>query len=94
MSQRSQKVFDRLDSTPSEIHQALRAFSANAAAFTMTKEETLEKYRNKWIAIYKGNVSAVADTLEELSAKIAKQNIPSSEALFRHINPKDKVFIL
>ena len=91
---RSHKVFDRIDASPGDIHRALRAFSANASSFTMTKDEALEKYRDKWIAIYKGNVSAVADSLEELAAQIEKQHIPASEALFRHINPKDKVFIL
>jgi hypothetical protein len=88
------RVFGRVHLSPDHIHQALRSYSANAQSFSLTKDEALEKYRNKWIAIYNGEVEAVADSLEQLSSDIAAKQIPASETLFRHIDPKDKVFIL
>jgi phosphoenolpyruvate carboxylase len=95
MAQRAHsRVFSRAQKSPGEIQRALRNFSENASAFSLTKEEALEKYKDKWIAIYKGEVTAVADTLNQLATAIADQRIPASETLFRHIDPKDKVFIL
>lgn len=91
---KSPKIFKRLDQSPRDIQRALDTFSDNANAFTLTKDEALEKYKDKWIAIYKGTVRAVADTLEQLSAQVAQKNIPKSETLFRRIDSKEKVFIL
>lgn len=94
MSNRARKIFSKVDKSPSEIQRTLQTFSANANAFSLTKEEAIKKYRNKWIAIYRGEVTTVADTLEELATAVAESHLPASETLFRHIDPKDKVFIL
>ena len=88
------RVFRKLKVSPQEATAALRAFSQNARSFCLTKEQAVEKYNDKWVAIHSGNVAAVADTLEQLVLLVAAKNIPSSEALFRHISPKEKVFIL
>lgn len=90
----SHKIFSKVGRSAGDIQRALQTFSANAESFSLTKEEALEKYCDKWIAIYEGEVTAVADTLTQLSAAVAAKSIPASEALFRHISPKDKVFIL
>lgn len=94
MSGAKASIFKRLNHSPSHIHNVLRNFSANAGSFDLTKEQALEKYNNKWIAIYNGSVAAVADDLTQLALEVAAKHIPASETLFRHIDPKDKVFIL
>jgi hypothetical protein len=95
MSRRAtNRIFNKLGRSPGDIQRALQDFSASANAFTLTKEEALEKYRDKWIAIYKGEVSAVADSLNQLATAIAEKQLPAAETLFRHIDPKNKVFIL
>jgi Na+/phosphate symporter len=88
------RVFERVKLSPDHIHQALRSYSASVSSFSLTKDEAVEKYKDKWIAIYNGSVEAVADTLEQLSKEIADKHIPASETLFRHIDPMEKVFIL
>jgi hypothetical protein len=88
------RVFKGLPKSPGEIQRALHTFSVNAASFSMSKEEALEKYKNKWIAIYDGKVAVVSDSLEKLTEAVKSQKIPASQTLFRHISPVDKVFIL
>lgn len=94
MSRATARVFSKKGNSPTDISKALRNFSASASSFCLTKEEALEKYKDKWIAIYKGEVQAVADDLAQLAQDVAAKHIPASETLFRHIDPKDKVFIL
>lgn len=88
------RVFKGLPKSPQQIQMSLQSFSDNAGSFTLSKDEALEKYKNKWIAIYNGRVEAVADNLELLGAEISAKNIPASQTLFRHISSKNKVFIL
>lgn len=88
------RVFRRLAMSPQEAAQVLREFSRSTGSFSLTKEQVLEKYNDKWIAIYGGKVAAVADSLDELTSFVAAQGLPASETLFRHISPKEKVFIL
>ncbi len=88
------RVFKGLPKTPRQIQMSLQSFSDNAGAFTLSKDEALEKYKNKWIAIYNGRVEAVADNLEVLTSEIRAKDIPVSQTLFRHISPKNRVFIL
>ncbi|MDO8876326.1 MAG: hypothetical protein Q8M24_14630 [Pseudolabrys sp.] len=69
-------------------------FSANTQSFSLTREEATKRFLNKWIAVYQGDVAAAADTLPELKASVRALGIPSGQALFRHIDPREKVFIL
>jgi hypothetical protein len=88
------KVFKGLPKSPRQIQMSLQSFSDNAGSFTLSKDEALAKYNNKWIAIYNGRIEAVADSLEILASEIRAKDIPASQTLFRHISPKDKVYIL
>jgi len=94
MGSRAVRVFEKIPQSPNDIKRAIATFSANARAFNLTKEEALAKYKDKWIAIYNGQVQAVADDLESLAREVAEKSIPASQTLFRHISSKDKVFIL
>jgi hypothetical protein len=94
MAPKPSRIFDRVKLSPDEIDRALQNYSANVSSFSLTKDEAVAKYKDKWIAIYNGGVEAVADSLEQLSREIAAKHIPASETLFRHIDPKEKIFIL
>jgi hypothetical protein len=88
------KVSRNIRRSPLEIERAIRAFSANARSFIMSREEALEKYKDKWIAIHKGEVVAVADSQDVLIADVESKSLPANEILYQHIDSKDKVFIL
>lgn len=93
-SREATKVSRNLRRSPFEIGRAIRAFSANAKSFSLSRDEALEKYKDKWIAAHKGNVVAVADTMVELMRIVESKDIPANEILYRHIDSKEKVLIL
>lgn len=84
----------KLSKSPAEIGRTLRDFSDSADAFTLSKDELVRRFLNKWIAIYQGDVAAAADDLHELKRRVAALGIPAGQALFRHIDRREKVFIL
>jgi hypothetical protein len=88
------KVSRNIRRSPLEIERAIRAFSANARSFVMSREEAIEKYKDKWIAIHKGDVVLVADTLPDLARQAADAGYSPDEILYHHIDSLDKVFIL
>ena len=90
----STKVSRNIRRSPLEIEKAIRAFSANARLFVMSREEAIEKYKDKWIAVHKGDVVIIADTLDELVQKVGKAGYSPDEILYQHIDSLDKVFIL
>jgi len=88
------KVSRNLRRSPLEIERAIRMFSANAKSFSLSREEALEKYKDKWIAIHKGEVIAVAETLPELARAAEEQGFSSDEVLYQRIDAKEKILIL
>jgi hypothetical protein len=88
------RIEQRLSRSPVDIRDAIRSFASNANSFSLSREEAIAKFLDKWIAIHNGEVTAVADTLEELASQVEQKHIPPGEAIFRHINREDKVFIL
>jgi len=93
-SREATKVSRNLRQSPVEIERAIRAFSANAKSFSLSRDEALQKYADKWIASHKGEVVAVADKLDDLLKIVESQNLPANEILCQHIDAKEKVFIL
>lgn len=93
-SREATKVSRNLRRSPFEIERAIRAFSANAKSFSMSRDEALKKYKDKWIAIHKGDVVAVADSILDLVRIVESKNLSANEILYRRIDSKEKVFIL
>jgi hypothetical protein len=60
----------------------------------MSRDEALKKYKDKWIAIHKGDVVAVADSILDLVRIVESKNLSANEILYRRIDSKEKVFIL
>lgn len=85
-------IFENLRRSPGDISRGLVEFSANASI--PLSEQILEEYKNKWVAIYKGSILAAADDLDQLARLVAAQHVPATETIFKHIDRKEKVFIL
>ena len=88
------KVSRNIRRSPLEIERAIRAFSANARSFAMSREEAIEKYKDKWIAVHKGEVVVVADDLYDLVRRSEDAGYSKDEILYHHIDSLDKIFIL
>ena len=74
--------------------QAWRDFSASAARLEKDSEGIHAQYLNKWIGIYKGNIEAVAETFEDVTALLTSKHIPTGDSLVRFIGQKEMTLIL
>lgn len=74
--------------------QAWRDFSASAARLELDSASIHERYPNKWVGLYKGNIEAVADTFEGVTALLAGKHIPTADSLVRFIGQKEMTLIL
>jgi hypothetical protein len=88
------RVSRNIRRSPLEIEKAIRAFSANARSFVMSREEAIKKYKDKWIAVHKGEVVVVADTLPDLVRQVSETGYLPNEILYHRVDSLDKVFIL
>jgi hypothetical protein len=74
--------------------KAWRDFSANTALFQSERAAIHERYRNKWIGIYKGNIEASGDTFDSVIATLSTKNISTADSLIRFIGEKEITLIL
>jgi hypothetical protein len=74
--------------------QAWRDFSANTACLETDSAEIHSRYTNKWIAIYRGQIEAVADSFDGVDAILSAKMIPSENTLVRFIGQKEMTLIL
>lgn len=74
--------------------RAMREFSTSVNRLIEDDEKLHEQYRDKWIAIYKGNIEAVSDTFEGVTADLVGKDIPTADALVRFMGQKEMTLIL
>lgn len=77
-----------------EASRALDDYFASAKFFAKKEAYLIKKHPDQWVAIYKCNVRAVADTLDALIAKIEKQNIPKKQTIARKLELHRRTLIL
>jgi hypothetical protein len=78
----------------SQIGPGLQNFSASVQKLASDSEHIHKVYQNKWIGIYRGNVEAVADSFDAVTAALAAKRIPGAETLVRFIGQKEMTLIL
>ena len=88
------KVLDQIKISAAEIDERLRSFSVSAQVFSCNRQALIDQYENKWIAVYRGQVEAVADSLEGVTREIEAKGIPPGETVVRHVDREEKTFIL
>jgi hypothetical protein len=81
---------DRLGKDARKIARGLREFSESAQIFSSDVHRLIDS----WVAVRKGGVLAVADSLEELTEQIEHKHIPTSQTLIRFIDREPKTPIL
>jgi hypothetical protein len=74
--------------------KAWKEFSESAALLERDSETIHDRYRDKWIGIYKGHIEAVADTFDSAIKELARKRIPTTESLVRFIGQKEMTLIL
>ena len=87
-------ALDQLGKDARKIARGLREFSESAQIFSSDVHRLIDSYENKWVAVHKSRVLAVADSLEELTEQIEHKHIPTSETLIRFIDREPTTLIL
>jgi Family of unknown function (DUF5678) len=80
--------------TRAKLREGFASFSESAQIFSSDVHRLIDSYESKWVAVRKGGVLAVADSLEELTEQIEHKRIPRSETLIRFIDREPKTLIL
>jgi hypothetical protein len=74
--------------------QAWRDFSASTALLRSESASIHERYLNKWIGIYKGQIEASGDTFDLVIEGLVDKNISTADSLIRFIGQKEMTLIL
>ena len=77
---------------PLTLFQALESFGKSVDC--LSQEGIIEKYPDKWVAAYSGEIRAVADSFEEVLDKLRDGGFPPEHSHIQFMNTKPEVMIL
>jgi len=80
--------------TPEDIYQSLRAFRKDLTALSEQRNKLTEKYPNKWIAFYEGEVVSVATTTEELLNAVERDGLPRDKVVTQFLGTEKITMVL
>jgi hypothetical protein len=78
---------------PKEIAKSLRKFKRAAIALSADEPRLVQKYPNKWIVVFRGEVKAATSTFDAAMKKVKALNLPKDEVFIRHMLKKRKTMI-
>ena len=85
----------KLIGDPQKIHDDLQEFSKSAELFSTSKYHLLvEKYPDKWIAVYGGEVKAHADSFEAVLEMVREMDLPRDLTMIELIETDPITMIL
>jgi len=87
-------LFRQLGRSPAEIDSALQEFSQSARILSSSEPEITDRYKDRWICVYRGKIEAVGNSLEELTRRVESKHIPLGEVAIRHLGNDEKVLIV
>ena len=77
-----------------EVRIGLREFTNRVRALDAKRVQLTEKYPNKWIAMYNGEIGVIADSLEYLLEEMDRLGIPRKEAVIEFMDTERRTMIL
>lgn len=72
-----------------ELKRKNERYNVNVRFVEQQGDKLLEKFDEKWIAVYDGTVVASSSKLPNLMASIAKKGIPQGEVFVEYLTSKD-----
>lgn len=79
---------------PKRVSRELQRFQKDAQILSSEHHQLIERYPNRWIAVYDGKVRAHARTLNALISKIERQGFPRDHVIIRYIDRSERTLIL
>lgn len=77
-----------------EVHIGLREFNNRVRALDDQRVQLTEKYPNKWIAVYNGEVGAIAESIEDLLEEMDRLGIPRKGAVIDFMDTERRTMTL
>lgn len=72
----------------------LQEFAKSAEFCSSSQSRLIRKYPSKWIGVYRENVEASADGLDELIDELKEKRIPLSDTVIRFVSEEQRTLIL
>ena len=72
-----------------ELKRKNERYNVNVRFVEQQRDKLLEKFDEKWIAVYDGTVVASSSKLSDLMASIAKKGIPQGAVFVEYLTSKD-----
>ena len=94
MSDPGDLVLSGFGSAPEDIARGLWEYSKSAKMLANDLPRLIDEYPNKWVGVYRSEVSAKADDLPSLMQKLEQQGIPLGDTIVRFIEKNQSTLIL
>jgi Family of unknown function (DUF5678) len=78
---------------PKSIARELKSFKKAAKVLSSDRPRLIDKYPNRWVVVYDGEVKVDSDTLESALAKAKAMHLPKENFFVRYISKKRKTMI-
>ena len=82
------------DPLKKEIIKNLQEFTKSAAFVSRNHSRLLEEYPSRWIGVYRQNVEANSEDLDQLIDQLEEKGIPLGDAVIRFLNEESETLIL
>lgn len=79
---------------PRKIADELKRYRKSALMLSRQRPRMIEKFPQKWIALFDGEVKATDKSFDKLMEKIDEQKLPRGEILVRFIDNTQRTLIL
>ena len=76
------------------VHAGLREFTNRVRTLDAKRGQLTREYPNKWIAMYNGEIDAIADSLEGLLEKMDSLGIPREGAVIKFMDTERRTMVL
>ena len=86
-------VQDWLGDSPENVARDLREFTESAAILSADRK-LVEKYSQKWVGVFGGEVRAAADDLSSLLHELDELGVPRSSTVVRFMEEEPRTLIL
>ncbi|MBI3327239.1 MAG: hypothetical protein HYZ81_11130 [Nitrospinae bacterium] len=76
------------------VQEELERYREDALYFEQHRQEWLQRYPERWIAVYNQAVVATARRLPQLLERIEKQGLPRAQVFIEHVSAREDLLIL
>lgn len=77
-----------------QVQQELERYERDAEYFEEHREELLQRYPERWVAIYNQRVVGAARDPKRLRRQVERQGIPPGDSFWEYVTDQEELLIL